>query len=242
MIIYLYHKRHKKTNLNYFGKTVKNPHTYNGSGVRWLHHLKKYGKNIETVQVWEFDNLEKCSAFALEFSKKHNIVESNDWANLVLEDAGINTDLERKWWNNGINQTFSSFPPDNTFKRGRLIFNNIGAKMGADIQRNKHWITDGKNEMMVLKDSHIPNGYSIGRLVSKKKGNPSDIIGYHWWNNGSTQKMAKESPGKDYMRGRLGASRIWWNNGLQESWSVNRPGEDYLMGRLKKSQVNPKTN
>ena len=51
--------------------------------------------------------------------------------------------------------------------------------------------------------------------------------------------MAKESPGKDYMRGRLGASRIWWNNGLQESWPVNRPGEDYLMGRLKKSQVNP---
>jgi hypothetical protein len=87
MITYLYHKRHKKTNLNYFGKTTGNPYTYKGSGVYWNDHLRKHGKEIETVQVWEFIDLEKCSKFALEFSIKNNIVESKDWANLCLENG-----------------------------------------------------------------------------------------------------------------------------------------------------------
>lgn len=87
MITYLYHKRHIKTGLNYFGKTKNDPYTYTGSGAYWKSHLKKHGKDIETVQIWKFDNLEECSKFALEFSKKYNIVESKDWANLINEDG-----------------------------------------------------------------------------------------------------------------------------------------------------------
>jgi len=87
MITYLYHKRHIKTGLNYFGKTTGNPYTYNGSGVYWNDHLRKHGKEIETVQVWKFDNLEECSKFAIDFSIKNNIVESNEWANLCLENG-----------------------------------------------------------------------------------------------------------------------------------------------------------
>ena len=87
MITYLYHKRHRKTNLNYFGKTIRDPYTYIGSGVYWRNHLNKHGKDVETVQVWKFENLEDCSKFAVEFSVKNNIVESTDWANLCLEDG-----------------------------------------------------------------------------------------------------------------------------------------------------------
>lgn len=87
MITYLYHKRHIQTNLNYFGKTTGDPYTYNGSGVYWNNHLRKHGKKIETVQVWAFDDLAECSKFAVEFSTKHNIVESSEWANLCLENG-----------------------------------------------------------------------------------------------------------------------------------------------------------
>jgi hypothetical protein len=87
MIIYLYHKRHKITGLNYFGKTIKNPLTYNGSGIYWTKHLKKYGKHIETVQVWEFTNLSECNVFAINFSNENNIVISKSWANLKVEDG-----------------------------------------------------------------------------------------------------------------------------------------------------------
>lgn len=88
MIIYLYHKRHKVTGLNYFGKTKrKDPFNYLGSGVYWCNHLKKHGEEVETVQIWSFDDQESCTKFAIEFSIKNNIVESTKWANLCIEDG-----------------------------------------------------------------------------------------------------------------------------------------------------------
>lgn len=87
MIIYLYHKRHRITGLNYFGKTTIEPYNYNGSGKYWRRHINKHGDDIETVQVWEFSNQKECTVFALKFSKENNIVESKNWANLKLEDG-----------------------------------------------------------------------------------------------------------------------------------------------------------
>lgn len=87
MITYLYHKRHKLTGLNYFGKTTRDPYLYNGSGKYWNAHLKKHGLNIETVQVWEFSSSNNCSEFAVSFSIRNNIVESKEWANLIVENG-----------------------------------------------------------------------------------------------------------------------------------------------------------
>ena len=87
MTIYLYHKRHLITRLNYFGKTTIEPYTYNGFGKYWVRHLNKHGSSVETVQVWEFNTQEECTEFALTFSAKHNIVESDEWANLKVEDG-----------------------------------------------------------------------------------------------------------------------------------------------------------
>lgn len=87
MIIYLYHKKHKITGLNYFGKTKQDPLSYDGSGVYWSDHLRKHGRLIETVKVWKFNDLSECSKFAIDFSLKNNIVESNDWANLCIENG-----------------------------------------------------------------------------------------------------------------------------------------------------------
>lgn len=89
MIIYLYVKQHSITGLKYFGKTIKSdPYKYKGSGKYWLQHIKKYGEtHIETVKVWEFSDIQECSEFAIRFSIDNDIVKSNDWANLIIEDA-----------------------------------------------------------------------------------------------------------------------------------------------------------
>jgi hypothetical protein len=87
MSLYLYHKKHKITGLNYFGKTDNDPINYNGSGVYWNSHLRKHGKLIETVQVWEFDNINERSEFAIKFSAENNIVKSDEWANLCPENG-----------------------------------------------------------------------------------------------------------------------------------------------------------
>lgn len=85
---YLYVKRHKITGLKYFGMTAtKDPYVYLGSGKYWRRHLRTHGKDIDTTDVWEFDNIESCEKFALDFSAKHNIVESVEWANLRPENG-----------------------------------------------------------------------------------------------------------------------------------------------------------
>ncbi len=84
---YLYLKQHNKTGLKYFGKTVKNPETYKGSGVYWNRHLEVHGNDVITVWSKLFTDEQELNAFALEFSKNNNIVESNEYANLKLEDG-----------------------------------------------------------------------------------------------------------------------------------------------------------
>ena len=87
MKTYLYVKTHSITGLKYFGKTTKNPFKYPGSGVHWKRHLRKHGKEHTTEVIAEFEDLEECEKFALEFSHKNNIVESSAWANLIPENG-----------------------------------------------------------------------------------------------------------------------------------------------------------
>lgn len=88
MKIYLYVKQHKITGLKYFGKTSKkDPYVYIGSGLHWRRHLKVHGKDIVTLEVWEFTDPVECEIFALDFSEKNNIVESAEWANMRPENG-----------------------------------------------------------------------------------------------------------------------------------------------------------
>ena len=84
--IYLYIKTHNQTGLKYFGKTIQDPFTYPGSGVRWTNHLKQHGNDVKTEVVGCFEDKDECKLFALEFSKDNNIVKSEEWANLKVED------------------------------------------------------------------------------------------------------------------------------------------------------------
>lgn len=88
MTIYLLVKQHAITGLKYFCKTTrKDPFKYPGSGKRWQRHLRKYGTNVTTLEYWEFEDQEACTKFALDFSQRNNIVESDEWANLIPEDG-----------------------------------------------------------------------------------------------------------------------------------------------------------
>lgn len=81
----LYKKTHNKTGLKYLGKTVKNPHKYRGSGKHWLRHLKKHGNDVITEVIFQTQSLDDFKSFAINYSIEHNIVESTEWANLILE-------------------------------------------------------------------------------------------------------------------------------------------------------------
>lgn len=85
---YLYIKQHNDTGLKYFGKTIKrNPIKYRGSGKYWRNHLKKYGNNVTTIWYKLFENKEELVNYALTFSKENNIVDSKEWANIIVENG-----------------------------------------------------------------------------------------------------------------------------------------------------------
>lgn len=84
---WLYLKQHNITGLKYFGKTIRDPQSYPGSGIRWTRHLKKHGKDISTLWCQLFTNKEELTKFALQFSAENNIVESTEFANLKPEDG-----------------------------------------------------------------------------------------------------------------------------------------------------------
>lgn len=87
-MIHLYIKTHNKTGLKYFGKTTSNnPYKYKGSGKYWLQHIKKHGNDVTTKIIGSFLDTISCKHFALEFSKKYNIVNSVEWANLINENG-----------------------------------------------------------------------------------------------------------------------------------------------------------
>lgn len=107
---YLYIKQHSITKKKYFGKTTQDPYKYLGSGKYWLSHIKKHGKeHIVTIWVSEPFYDTSITEVALHLSKENNIVNSNDWANLILENG---LDGAPK----GINRNINS----GSFKKGSI--------------------------------------------------------------------------------------------------------------------------
>ena len=85
---FLYIKQHSVTGKLYFGKTVKDPEVYMGSGKHWTSHIKKHGReHIITLWYSLFLDRESCTQFALMFSEHQRIVESADWLNLMPENG-----------------------------------------------------------------------------------------------------------------------------------------------------------
>jgi hypothetical protein len=87
---WLYIKKHNVTGLKYFGRTTQlDPIKYPGSGTVWRRHIKKYGNNVTTIWYHLYTDIESIKSDAISFSISHDIINSKEWANLVIED-GIN--------------------------------------------------------------------------------------------------------------------------------------------------------
>lgn len=85
---YLYIKQHSVTGKLYFGKTIRDPIKYSGSGTYWSPHIKKHGYDrVETLWYCLFYDEDTIKEFALMCSEMWNIVKSDDWANLIPENG-----------------------------------------------------------------------------------------------------------------------------------------------------------
>lgn len=97
MLYYLYIKTHNVTGLKYLGKTSSSdPHKYKGSGTYWTRHISKHGYNVTTQILLLTENYEELKETGQFFSNFFNIVDSKEWANLMVEAGdGGNTQIEK---------------------------------------------------------------------------------------------------------------------------------------------------
>lgn len=87
-MIYLYVKTHNKTGLKYLGKTNNNnPSLYKGSGKYWKNHIDKHGYDVSTEIIFKSMDKSQIKEMGILYSKKWDIVNSNEWANLKEESG-----------------------------------------------------------------------------------------------------------------------------------------------------------
>ena len=172
--IYLFAKQHNKTGLRYFGKTTRDPQKYHGSGLYWKSHLKEHGRDVTTTWVQAYTDAELASAEAAFFSAVYNIVDSDEWANLIPEDAkggGSRKGREVPWL------TGKKRPDHSSYMTGKMCGENnpmYGKKHSSETieklkERAKNrpkriWVNNGLIEKLVPIDEQIPIGYNRGRV------------------------------------------------------------------------------
>ena len=191
-MLYLYVKQHTKTKLKYFGKTTRDPYKYRGSGSYWKKHIRKHGvQHVVTIDLWAFNDQEKCTKFALTFSKNNNIIESNDWANLIDEDGrggrGIpgrkqtleerqkrsdalvgkpKTEAHKQKLRKPKRDTYNMKKSEETrlkMSKPKTIETRI--KMSGRI-----WITNGIESIIIKPENeHLYPAYSRGRVIVNRK-------------------------------------------------------------------------
>ena len=159
---YLYIKQHKITKLKYFGKTIKEPLSYLGSGKHWKRHIKKHGEHVETIWYKLFTDEESLVEYATKFSQQNNIVESKEWANLK-EENGLDGGFDKGWWSKEQKQNISLKQKERwangIYDREKLRLSRIGFKQPESQKKtvaeklSKEWsVTSPTGEQMVIKN------------------------------------------------------------------------------------------
>lgn len=128
-IYYLYTKTHLKTGLKYLGYTKNDPHEYKGSGHYWLLHIEKHGYDVWTNVIFQTEIKSEIKEMGLYYSRLWNVVESDEWANLIEENGSGNANKgERVWITDGQKDVFAirKDPLPEGWRKGRskCVFND----------------------------------------------------------------------------------------------------------------------
>ena len=213
MTIYLYVKQHHLTGLKYLGKTTKSdPHTYTGSGIRWLNHLNKHGYNYTTTILRECQDNDELKYWGKYYSDLWDIVESNNWANLKTEEGqggslGKDSRAKLSKTKTGILKTAEHKQNISRSKTGQKYgsqtethkLNNGLSKKGRPqpkdaIERRtqsragRKWYNNGQKSLLA---TNCPDGFRPGRLSGDCKGRAPNT---RWFTNGELNIIATECP------------------------------------------------
>jgi hypothetical protein len=187
---FLYIKTHNITGLKYFGKTTKlDAESYLGSGKYWLNHIKKHGKDISTEIIAQFseDQMQELMEFAIRFSVKNNIVKSNKWANLIIENGldGAPSGEDHPNWGKTFFRTEETKDKMRKAQLNKFVTLETRRKI-SEAKRGKH---KGKNNPNWGKTHSDETRKKISDAKRDKyRGEKSYMWGISPWRNPNAQK------------------------------------------------------
>jgi hypothetical protein len=163
-------KIHRKTKLKYLCMTKKNDYKkYTGSGKYWKLHLKVHGKDIKTILIFETESEEELAKVGLYFSKKYNIVESDDWANLKFE-CGYDGDPDVGYRIGRSNYHRKIGIHDPKYKHLKVIWSKKGGVIGGKKTReNKSGIFSGDWDRSAQSIKNYENGIGFSSIPLEDK-------------------------------------------------------------------------
>ena len=124
-------KTHNITNLKYLCYTRKKDHdSYSGSGKLWKQHLTENGFDVSTELLLETDDFDFFKQVAINKSLEFDVVNSENWANLKIEEGdGGDTVSNKRWITNGVKDVYidktEKIPEGWKFGRNNCVFNDI---------------------------------------------------------------------------------------------------------------------
>lgn len=165
---WLYVKRHRLTGLKYFGKTIRDPIKYIGSGRYWKNHINIHGRDVETVWCELFTDKNSLIEFAELFSEFYNIVNEVDingnkcWANEIPENglqggqnAGLPSPLKGKSTGRPSIWKDKKRPEHSNTMKGRKHSFEHNLKISSALKNYKR--TDEHNAKLALAKRGKPN-------------------------------------------------------------------------------------
>lgn len=157
MKIYLYLKTHNVTGLKYLGKTIAtDPHKYRGSGKRWSNHIRKHGYDVTTEILKECSNQEELKFWGLHYSNMWDIVNNEEFANIVVESGEGGDTSNSPAYKKGIRTRDTSGSKNSMYGKSAIVENNI------------RWYNDGVTNLYVPSGTQ-PDNFIPGRIITYKK-------------------------------------------------------------------------
>lgn len=191
-------QQHNKTGLKYFHKSATRGTEYKGSGKRWKNHLKKHGDDVTTIWSGQFSE-DEVEEFALFVSEEFDIVNSEEWANMIPEngfDGAPPGNIVTEETRSKISKSLTGKPNPKSKYVMKESRETRSARSKKAVE-GRIWVTNGKNDKRVFPHS-IPEGFVLGRA-----------------NHNGDSSLGRHNKSGDNTRGK----KIF-NNGLKHKYFV----------------------
>jgi len=153
-------------------------------------HMKVHDEDFETEILGEFSDVAECEDFALDFSAKNSIVESDHWANLRNEngqDGAPKGNVVSKETRNKISKSLIGKPSPKSKYEMKESKQNRSERSKKAVSGTV-WINDG---IISKRSKTVPDGWTLGRLgdigssdLGKRNTNGNNTRGRKIYNNG----------------------------------------------------------